>query len=356
MSDSEYPTGEGDWQGGWQPAPRDALFQVLGGYMSSQVLYVSAKLGVADHLGAGAKSSAELAAATGADPTSLHRVLRAGACLGLYTETEPGTFALTEVGDLLRTDAEKSMRSLVLLFVGEAGWKAWGNLLHSVRTGGSAFEDVFHMPVFEYSGNNPEVASVFNEAMAEDTRNIADHIVDVYDFTKFTTIADIGGGNGTLISAILKAGPELKGVLFDAAYGLEAAEQTLRAEGTQDRVQVVEGDFFKSVPEGADAYVMKAVVHDWNDERSIEILKSVRRAIPADGTLLLIEQVMPPKVDSPAMMGLVVSDLNLLVYSGGRERTEAEFSELLTKTGFELTSVSKTLGNSDFHVIEAKAR
>lgn len=345
--------GNGDW-GGWQPSPKDQLFQLIGGYMNSQVVYVAATLGLADALKDGKKSSAELAAATGAHAPSLRRILRALTALGVTTETETDRYELTDAGRLLRSDVPESMHSIVKLFIGEAGWKAWGNLLYSARTGDSAFENVHGQKVFEYSATNPEVAAVFNEAMAETSREVSVELAANYDFSRFQTVADIGGGNGTLIAGILNANPELQGILFDAAYGLEAAEQTLQAAGVTERVKVVEGDFFQSVPGDADAYVLKAVIHDWADEPSVEILKSVRRSVPEDATLLLVEQVLPERVESAEYMGMIVSDLNLLVYSGGQERTTEEFRTLLAAGGFTLTSVSPRLGSTDFFVIEAK--
>lgn len=329
-----------------------ALLQMSFGYMTSQVIGVAARLGIADVLRDGAKTSEELATATGAHAPSLLRLLRALACLGVLVEVEPGRFELTSLGAPLRRDAPNSVRALTMLFCDEAVWTAWGNLLHSVRTGENAFEQAFGIGAFEYFARNPVLSAIFNEAMAEHTRTVAPCVVAGYDFSRFRTIVDVGGGNGTLIAAILEATPGLRGILFDTPAGVEAAGATLEAAGVADRCRIVEGDFFESVPDGGDACVLKSVIHDWDDDRSITILDNCRRAMPADGTLLLVEPVLPPRVESAAITGMVMSDLNMLVVASGRERTETEFQALFTSAGFELTAVTPTLAPTDYSVIE----
>lgn len=322
------------------------------GYMASQVIHVAARLGVADVLRDGAKSSDELAAATGSHAPSLHRLLRALACLGVLGEVEPGRFELTSLGTPLQTEAADSVRDLTMLFCDDAMWRSWGNLLHGVQTGETAFDHVVGMGAFEYFARNPELSATFNQAMAEDARNVAPHVIAAYDFSRFGTVVDVGGGNGTLISAILEATPGLDGVLFDTPAGVEAAPKVLTSAGVADRCQILEGDFFESVPQGGDAYVLKSVIHDWDDDRGGVILGNCRRAMPADGRLVLVEPVLRPKVESAEIMGMVMSDLNMLVNTGGRERTEAEFQALFTSAGFELTAVSPTLGPTNYRVIE----
>lgn len=323
------------------PQLRGLLLQIVFGYMGSQVVHVAARLGLADLLHAGPKTTDELAEATGTHAASLYRLLRGLACVGVVEETEPGHFALTEFGAPLRADHPDSVRNLTLLFCGELVWQNWANLLGSVRTGRPVYEQLGGDKPFELFARHPEFATVFNEAMSEGTRQAAPGVIAAYDFARFHTIVDVGGGDGTLLAAILAATPGLRGVLFDLPAGLKPAPERLEAAGVADRCEIAEGDFFESVPEGGDAYIMKSVIHDWDDERAIRILESCRRVVPADGTFLVLEPVLPSTVDrSPATLGMVlVGDLNMLVSTGGRERTEAEFSSLFEAAHFRLRRV-----------------
>ncbi|MGH3925747.1 MAG: methyltransferase, partial [Pseudonocardiaceae bacterium] len=210
---------------------------------------------------------------------------------------------------------------------------------YSVRTGRPAWERVTGLPAFEFLAQHPDQAATFNAAMADHTRSVAPTIIASYDFSRFGTLVDVGGGDGTLIAAILNGVPGLRGVLFDLPAGVEGAAKTLAAAGVADRCEVATGDFFTSVPDGADAYLLKSVIHDWDDERAVAILRSCRRAMPADGTILVVEPVLPAKVDSPEMTGTVMSDINMLVSTGGRERTEDQFRALSTAAGFQLTAI-----------------
>jgi len=323
-------------------------------YMTSQVIYVAARLGIAELLQDGARSGDELARATGTHAPSLRRLLRGLAAVGVVDEIEPGRFELTSFGALLRPGVPGSVRNLALLFVDEPVWRAWGSLLHSVRTGETAFDHVFGMGTFDYFARHPEAAAIFNEAMTEGTRWAAPAVIAAYDFSRFQTIVDIGGGNGTLLAAILAANPGLRGTVFDLAMGVAGARSHLEAAGVADRRQVVEGDFFvQPLPSGADAYLLKSVIHDWDDERSIAILENCRRAMPAHGKLLLVEPVLPASVErSEAHQRMVMSDLNMLAVAGGRERTEDEFGALLKSAGFRLTAVVPAGAPSIYSVIE----
>ena len=334
------------------PAPRAALLQMVFGYMASQVIHVAARLGVADHLQDGAKTSEELATATGTHAPSLRRLLRALTCVGVLVEADPGLFALTPLGASLRSEAPDSARSLAMLFCDDSVWRSWGDLYHSVKTGETAFERIVGMGSFEYFARNPELSATFNEAMAEDTRNVAPGVVAGYDFSLFGTLVDVGGGSGTLIAAILKATPGLRGILFDTPAGIRAAPRNLNDSEIAYRCRVVAGDFFESVPGGGDAYILKSVIHDWNDERAADILRNCRGAMPRHGRLLLVEPVLPARVESAEITGVVMSDLNMLVCAGGRERTETEFRELFAATGFEVTGITPTLGTTNYRVIE----
>ncbi|MQA86762.1 MAG: methyltransferase [Streptosporangiales bacterium] len=335
------------------PNVRTPQQDMLFGYMPAQILHVAARLGLADVLADGPKTSAEVAAATETHPPSLHRLLRALACLGVVTEIEAGRFELTPEGAQLRSDTPESIRGLVMLFCGDEVWRAWGNLLHSVRTGGSAFEYVTGMPPFEFLAAHPEQSATFDAAMADHTRKVAPEIIAGYDFGRFSTIVDVGGGDGTLMAAILRAVPAARGILFDLPAGVEPAPTTLKSAGVADRCRVVAGSFFKSVPEGGDAYLLKSVIHDWDDDRAAAILRTCRSAMGPASSLQVIEPVLPPRIESPAeITGLVMSDINMLVNTGGRERTEVEFRSLFAAAGLDVTAVVGPFAPSGYRVIE----
>jgi orsellinic acid C2-O-methyltransferase len=327
------------------------LLDMVLGYMPAQVLFAAAELQVADHLAGGPRTSEELAAQTQADAPSLRRLLRALAGLGVVTQTGPDAFELTEVGGQLRAEAPDSVRGLVLLLSGPEIWQSWAELASSVRTGETAWDRVNGIPQFEFYQQHPEQSATFNAAMAELTRDVAPGVIAAYDFSRFATIMDVGGGDGTLLVEILRAEPHLKGTLFDLPAGLEGAAATLRAAGVADRCRVVPGDFFVSVPEGADAYLMKSVLHDWDDDRAVAILRNCRKAMAPGARLLIVERVLPEVVTAQDAETVLV-DLTMLVANGGKERTERQFRDLLTRAAFTLTAITDPhpLG---FRVIEA---
>jgi hypothetical protein len=326
---------------------RSDLVELLFGFFPAQVLQVAARLGIADQLAGGGRTVDELATATGTHAPSLVRLLRALVILGVAAEPEPGRFELTEAGTPLRADVPGSIRNLAMLFCGPEVWRSWGNLEESVRSGRPAWEALFGPP-FEYMAANPEFSAMFNQAMSEGTRVAAAGIVEAGAFSRFSTIVDVGGGDGTLLSTILAATPTLQGILFDTPDGLKQAPPI-------ERCTLVAGDFFDAVPEGADAYLLKSVIHDWDDERSVAILANCLKAMPADGTLLLVEPVLPPRIGpSPDAYYMVMSDLNMLVCTGGRERTEQEFRTLLDVAGFALRSITLCPGPTNYSVIEAR--
>ncbi|MGH8933970.1 MAG: methyltransferase, partial [Egibacteraceae bacterium] len=332
-----------------------ALLDMVFGYMPAQVIRVAAELGIADALRGGPKTNEELAAATGAHPPSLLRLIRALATLGVLAEVEVGRFDLLPLGTMLRSDEPGAIRELARLFCHDTVWQSWGRLGDSVRTGEVAFEQVTGMDSFAYFAQHPALSASFNEAMAQHTRDIAPAVVAGYDFSAFPTVCDVGGGSGALLAAILAASPDARGILFDTAAGLEEAPSSLAAAGVTDRCDIEEGDFFKAVPNGADAYVLKSVIHDWDDERSVAILTNCRRAMREDAKLLLVEYVLPEKADPTELMGIPMSDLNMLVATGGRERTQAEFEGLFKAAGLSLTSVTPALGSTAYRVIEGAA-
>lgn len=318
--------------------PPVTLLQMMTGYWPAQALYVAAKLGVADLLADGPTSCADLATATHTHAPSLHRMLRALASVGVFTETAPGTFALTPLADLLRTAVPGSMRALAITY-NEEQYRAWGELLHSVKTGGVAFEHLYGMPVFEYFAQHPEADRVFNDAMIGWSNQVAGAVADTYDFSPFRTVVDVGGGYGTLLAAILRSNPNARGILFDQPHVIAGAEGLLTAAGVADRCATVGGDFFTAeLPEG-DAYVLAQILHDWDDDRCMAILRQCRRAITDHGKLLVVELVLPSGEEPFFGKWL---DLHMLVMAGGRERTATEYDELFQATGFRLARVVPT--------------
>jgi len=319
--------------------PPAVLFQMVTGYYISRAIYVAATLGIADLLAHGPQPSSTLAKATGTHAESLTRVLRLLASVGVFTEQDDRCFALTPLGECLRTGVPGSMRSAALLFAGITQ-EAWRDVLYSVRTGEPAFHHVFGMDSFSYMAQHPEEAANFDEAMADFTKGIAIAVAATYDFSQFGTIVDVGGGNGMFLEAVLKAHPTLRGVLFDMPHVAERAQQRIEAVGLAERCKAVGGDFFLEVPSGGEAYILKHVIHDWGDARAVTILKNCHRAMGPQGKLLIVEGVYPSHIDqSDASRGAASNDVNMLVCTGGRQRSEAEFRSLYGAAGFTLTRI-----------------
>ena len=320
---------------------------MVAGSWISQAVYVAAKLGIADLLQDGGKPIDTLADATQTHAGALYRLLRALASLDILAEDDHGRFHLTPLGECLRTDAAGSLRAFAIMLGEEQHWRAWGNALYSIRTGQSAFDYVFGMPHFQYFAEHPEAAKVFNQAMTSRSGEENAAIISAYDFANFGAVVDVGGGQGALLAAVLKTASNTRGVLFDLPHVIAAARA---AAGEQRaRYEFREGDFFKAVPAGADAYILKKVIHDWDDERALAILKRCREAIPKTGRLLLIEPVIPLG-NTPSFNKLL--DLLMLVWtSGGKERTDIEHRSLLRSAGFEARRVIPT--NSPLSIIEA---
>jgi hypothetical protein len=337
-------------------AVRGALVPLLFGFFPTQVLHVAATLQLADHLHDAPRTTADLATATGTDEPSLARVLRALACFGVVDEAEPGTWALGPYGPGLLTEGPVSLRHLVLLFAGDEVWRSWGELGETVRTGEPAWDRITGASSFELMRRNPEFQAMFNRAMAEGTRNAAPGIAEAGGFDRFRSVVDVGGGDGTLLAAVLRAHAHLRGTVFDLAEGMETAPQVLAAAGVSDRGVTEAGDFFAAVPGGHDAYLVKSVIHDWDDERAGTILRNIRAAMDRDGALLVVEPVMPDAPSSsPDVLMMVMSDLNMLVCTGGKERTESEFRALLADAGFAVRAITPASGPTNYSVIEAVA-
>ena len=324
--------------------PGFALYRIGIGHYFSRALALAAKLGIADLLKDGPRYCDDLAAATGTHGASLVRVLRLLASVGVFAERENGTFALLPLGELLRSDVPGSMRSMVQLFAGVPIQDSWKELEYCVQTGEPAFRrNSSYADTFEAMAANPEQAKVFDEAMATFAPMTAAAIAASYDFSPFRTLVDVGGGNGSLLIGILNANPHLHGMVFDLPHAAEKARAKIAEASLQARCEVVSGDFFKEVPAGADAYIIKHVIHDWNDERATAILRSIHRAMLPHGKLLIAEGVYPPRIDqSDAGRGAAANDVNMLVCTGGRQRSEAEFRSLQSAAGFNLTRIVPT--------------
>ena len=326
-----------------------ALLEMIHSGWMSQAIYVAARLGIAEALAQGPRTVAQLADTVGAHADSLHRLLRAVTTLGLCAEQADGRFALTALGGHLRSDAAASVRSVALHWGGSM-WPVWGTLLHSVKTGKSPRALVTRKDTFESLARNTEAASTFDAAMTEISRLMAEGVVHAYDFSGIGRIVDVGGGHGELLGAILRANPEMRGTLFDQPQVCAGAMRHLDAVGVAARCEVIPGSFFESVPGGADAWLLKSVLHDWSDERAREILASCRRAMAGHGTLLVVERVLPVQMETcPEHRFLAASDLGMMVAVAGRERTEAEFRHLFRSAGFTLTRIADSAMLSAMH-------
>jgi hypothetical protein len=316
------------------------LQQIIMGKWLAQALGVAAKLGVADLLKSGPRPCDELARALHVEPDALHRLLRALASADVFREEEPGRFGLTPAAQLLRSDVEGSLRATSQMAAEDWTWRPWGDLVGCVRTGEPAFEPIFGMLPFPYLARHPEAAAVFDEAMTGWSMHNAQAVASGYDFTGMSRLMDVGGGQGYLLSRILAEHPGLQGLLFETPEVAAGAGPLLAREGVADRVRVVPGDFFESIPAGmADACILKSVIHDWDDTKATAILAQCRRAVGLGGKVLLAEMVIPTG-NAPHPGKLL--DLEMLVMVGGRERTEDQFRRLLAGAGIRMTRVVPT--------------
>jgi hypothetical protein len=315
-----------------------ALQRLIEGYRLSQALYVVAKLGVADLLAHGALSSAELAVSTSTHGPSLRRVLRALASVGVFREDRDGRFGPTALSTCLRQDLPGSLRSTALL-LGEAeeAYRVCGELTHTVATGEPAFDHLFGTELFQRLTADPSAGATFYNAMHVSMQRRAVGVLGAYDFSRFHSVVDVGGGDGTLLAAILAAYPHLSGVLLDVTMAIETGRAVMAAAQVSDRCELVCGNFFVDVPSGGDGYVLSSVIHDWNDRCALRILQNCRAAMASHARLLLIELVMPDQMDqTQAAQRAACADLNMLVLQRGRERTEPEHAALLAAAGFQM--------------------
>lgn len=342
MSSTESPARK-------EPTPQEQMFQLCLGFIPAISLNVVAKLGVADQLAKGPRSIAELARVTNVSEDSLYRVMRALSTFGVFSELQERQFQQTAASDVLRADHPQSLRPFVLFFPDPLHFRCYSNLMHSVKTGETTGKVTLGKELFEYLREAPEDSELLNAAMVNLTHMFIPAVLEAYDFSGTQMLADIGGGHGSVIASILQKYPAMKGILADIDDVVAGAGSYLQSMGVSDRCQTVPLDFFKSVPSGADTYIMKNIIHDWDDERALTILKNIRTAAGTNKQvkLLLLEIVIEPGGNPLGYL----ADIEMMVLPGGRERSEQEYRELLARAGFRLTQIVPTKGPQS--VIEA---
>ena len=324
------------------------LIQMFAGSWVATAIYAAAKIGIADHLAAGAKTAAEVAPALSAHAPSLHRFMRTLAGLGILTEGDGKRFALTPLGEALKTGAPGAARSTVLAFGGVGFSRPWEEIVYSLETGKPGFDKTWGMPIFDYFAKHPEEASLFSEAMVGFHGSEPPTVAEAYDFSNLHTVVDVGGATGNMLAALLSRHAGLRGVLYDMPHVVRDAPALLKARGVESRVTIESGSFFDSVPPGGDAYLLSHIIHDWSEEQCLTILGNCRRAMSSNGRLLIVETVLP-EGDTPHQGKL--QDLVMLVFPGGQERTETEYADLLRKADFTLRRVVPT--TSVVSIVEA---
>jgi hypothetical protein len=318
-------------------AAATAMLRIIWGMHGSRAVYAVAKLGIADLLVDGPASCRELARVTGVHEPSLYRVLRLLAALGVFDEVEPGSFGLTALGDRLRSDVPAGMRSWAVFLEATGGVQPFEHILETVRTGKPGMDIAFGMGVFEFLAQRPDCAVTFDAAMSDRTAAFASSLAGNYDFSDIRSIVDVGGGQGTLLAEILRRHAHLQGTLFETPDVAARAQTVLAGADLAERCEVLAGDFFEQVPRGADCYVLANVLHDWDDQRAIDILGNCRRSMVRGGRVLIVERLIPDRPGDavPALL----SDINMLVITGGRERTNAEYANLLAGAGLRIGTV-----------------
>jgi tRNA A58 N-methylase Trm61 len=330
-------------------SPSEAMLRMISGFWICQAISVTAKLGIADLVADRPLTAAELAKVTDTDSNALYRVLRGLASVGIFVEDDQQRFTLTPLATTLQTDVPGSLRYLAIMRGESVHYQPWGAILYSVKTGKRASEHVFGESIFEHVAKDPEFLEIFHHAMDDITRMTARAIPGAYDLSRFKKIVDVGGGQGTLLTILLNENRISKGVLFDEPHVVKNAEKRLEAAGVADRCEITPGSFFDSIPSGGDLYVLKSIILDWDDQQAISILKNCHRAMAPGSRLLVIEPIVPPK-NEPGFGKLL--DLNMLVMTGGKNRTEQEHRSLLREADFQHVRIIPT--PSPLSLIEAQ--
>lgn len=330
-----------------QLPPPAQLMQMLWGFAASRAIGFAAEFGIADLLKNTAKTADELARETSMHPRSLYRVLRTCASFGVFSEDEEKRFTLTPLAEPLLSDAPGSLRAFATMVTGDWQFETWAQFPYSIQTGNPAFDKVYGMSSFEYFWSNEKAGKTFNDAMTSNSAFSSEAVIHAYDFSGISTLVDVGGGYGLLLASILQKYPDIKGILYDMPAIVEQAKELVDSYGVADRCVRTGGDFFTSVAASGDAYIMKHIIHDWNDEQCVTILKNCRTAMTEGGKILVVEIVLP-KGNAPSLGKFI--DLQMLLYLPGCERTEAEYRELFNRAGFELSCIIPTM--SPFSIIE----
>jgi hypothetical protein len=330
--------------------PQGILMQMLFGYAPARAISIVAELRIADLLSDGSKTAEELALTTKSHPRSLYRLLRACASVGIFSEDADKRFSLCPMAEFLRSNHPESLRAFAEMLAHAEQFQTWSAFDFSVQTGTPAFDKVYGMPIFEYYPTHPKSGQMFNDAMTSMSLGSSMAVMQAYDFSGINKLVDIGGGHGFLLASVLQKYPTMTGVLYDTAPIVEEAKELLAKQGVSSRCETVGGNFFESAPSGGDAYMMKHIIHDWNDEECVKILKHCRKGITEGGRLLVIEMVVP-EGNEPSFSKLL--DLQMLAVLPGCERTEAEYSTLFGEAGFLLTKIVPTM--SPYSVIEGVA-
>jgi len=320
------------------PPPPVQMMQMITGFWTSCCIYTAAKLNIADLLKDKPQTADQLAESTHSHAASLYRVLRGLSSVGVFKENEQRQFELTPLGNTLQTDTPGSMKAMAIAQLGDH-FNAWGNLVYSIKTGRIAFDNIEGMSVWKYYEMNPDEGVNFMKAMTGLTGAVIQHVLPVYDFSGFKTIVDVGGGNGALLMAVLDKAPQAKGIVFDEEYVVEETKKTIQQKGYDNRCETAAGSFFEFIPANADAYLMKMVLHDWNDEQCLQILNNCNKAMRPGSKLLVLDAVIP-EGNEPHPGKFM--DINMLAMTGGRERTEKEFATLFAQAGLKLLKVIPT--------------
>jgi O-methyltransferase/methyltransferase family protein len=330
-------------------AAAQQIMQLSTGYILSTALHTAVRLKVADLIGAGHTAMRALAEQTTANEDALYRVLRLLASVGVFEEHAPRHFVNTPASSLLRSDVPGSMYPMALWMADPTHFRVYADANHSVSTGQPAIEKTFGVPVFEYFPRNPELSEIFNNAMTAFSAMVIPAVLETYDFSGIGTLVDVAGGHGGVLTGVLQKYSGMRGVLFDLEHVIAGAVPRIAQLGLAERCRTVSGNFFEAVPEGGDAYIMKHIIHDWDDEQAIAILRNIRRAMNRGGRVILVESIVQPG-NQPDFAKII--DLEMLLMPGGRERTEAEFRALFAAAGLEMTRIVAT--GAPLSVIEAR--